>query len=89
MPLTYRDRGVSGTQVDVFSGELVIASIYKAKPTAGDQASYWRWTFFITAAPTGFEHQGKAATREIACLAVERNWKDWAQGGWAFGMAAR
>jgi hypothetical protein len=75
VPLTYRDRGTIGTQIDVLSGDLVIANIYKM--TRSNQDAYWSWTFLITAAPTGFEHRGKAASREIACLAVERNWKDW------------
>jgi uncharacterized protein YbdZ (MbtH family) len=75
VPLTYRDRGPSATQIDVVSGDLVIATIYKTTRLSQDQ--YWSWTFLITAAPAGFEHAGKAASREIACLAVERNWKDW------------
>ena len=67
MTLTYRDRGASGTQIDAIAGNLCVATLYKASPPAkastakaGDGAQ-WRWTFFLTAAPPGFEHQGDAA----------------------------
>ena len=29
MPLTYRDRGTNGTQLDVLCGDIVIANVYK------------------------------------------------------------
>ncbi len=77
MPLTYRDRGQSGTQVDVLSGELVVATIYEVKQSSKDNGANWKWTFFITVSPAGFEHRGEAATREIAISSVERVWKDW------------
>ena len=78
MPLTYRDRGTNGTQLDVLCGDIVIANGYKATLTStvgGD--AYWYWTFYFTARPPGFELHGTAASREIACLAVERNWEAW------------
>jgi len=76
MTLTYRDRGTSGTQLEVLCGDLVIANVYRAALSlAASQAPYRCWTF--SAGPPGFEHHGKAATREIACLAVERNWEAW------------
>jgi hypothetical protein len=75
--LTYRDRGTTGTQVDVLSGELVVATVYEVKQSSKDNAANWKWTFFITVAPAGFQNRGEAATREIAILSVERIWKDW------------
>jgi hypothetical protein len=78
MPLTYRDRGSSGTQIEVLCGDIVIAIVYKgtlSATTGGDP--YWNWTFYFTARPPGFEMHGTAASREIACLAVERNWEAW------------
>ena len=78
MPLNYRDRGTSGTQLDVLCGDLVIANVYKATaslPMGG--TVYWNWTFYFTARPPGFALHGRAASREIACLAVERNWDAW------------
>jgi hypothetical protein len=43
MPLVYRDRGTSGTQLDVMSGSLVVGTVYKAvtSVTAG-QIATWR-----------------------------------------------
>jgi hypothetical protein len=77
-PLTYRDRDSSGTQLDVLCGDIVIANIYKAtfSSMAGGDA-YWNWTFYFTARPPEFELHGTAASRDIACLAVERNWEVW------------
>lgn len=78
MTLTYRDRGTSGTQLDVLCGDIVIANVYK--PTLSSVAhgdAYWHWTFYFTARPPGFELHGTAASHEIACLAVERNWEAW------------
>src|SRR5262245_14046937 len=78
MPLTYRDRGTSGTQLDVLCGDLVIANIHKAALSTGaHQSPYSGSTFYVTAGPPGFEHHGTAATLEIACLGVERNWDAW------------
>ena len=78
MPLTYQDRDTSGTQVDVLCGDLVIANVYKGTLSAATGgAAYWNWTFYFVARPPGFELHGSAATREIACLAVERNWESW------------
>ena len=82
MTLTYRDRGTSGTQLDVLCGDIVIAVVYKgtlSATTGGDP--YWNWTFYFTARPPGFELHGSAASREIACLAVERKLGSVADGG--------
>jgi hypothetical protein len=78
MTLNYRDRATSGTQLDVLCGDIVIANVYKATLTStADGDAYWHWTFYFTAQPPGFELHGTAASREIACLAVERNWEAW------------
>jgi hypothetical protein len=78
MTLTYRDKGTSGTQIAVLSGNLLIASIGKRvlTPLAGQEVR-WQWTFSIHAAPSGFEHSGHADTFEEAKAAVERNWEAW------------
>jgi hypothetical protein len=46
VPLTYRDRRQSGTQVDVLSGELVVATVYEVKQSSRDNAANWKWTFY-------------------------------------------
>ena len=78
MPLTYRDRGVSGTQIEVLCGELPIATVWRNKisVTAGG-AEVWRWTFALTTAPFGFQHHGSAHNLEEAKFGVERNWQAW------------
>ena len=41
MTLTYRDRGTSGTQLEVLCGDLVIANVYRAALSlAASQAPY-------------------------------------------------
>ena len=83
MTLTYRDRGASGTQIDAVAGNLCIATLYKASPPAKASSSkgandlQWRWTFFITAAPPGFEHQGDAASLAEAKGRVAESWSAW------------
>ena len=79
MELVYRDRGLSGTQIDVICGDLVIAGRLQATlPSVVARQEYFgAGLFFVTAAPPGFEHHGTAASSEIACLAVERNWETW------------
>ena len=78
MPLTYRDRGTSGSQLEIVSGNLVIGTLWKAvlSSTAGGGAN-WRWTFHITAGPHGFEHHGKAADMTIAKCMIEESWEAW------------
>ena len=76
MTLTYHDSGSSGTQLTVFSGTLAIAIFWKSKPTAAKRED-WRWTFTVTAGPTGFQHYGKAATKDHAVARIEDNWREW------------
>jgi hypothetical protein len=78
MPLTYRDRGTSGTQLDIVSGDLVIGTLWKAALSATAAGTVnWRWTFHITAGPPGFEHHGNAADITIARCMVEESWEAW------------
>ena len=78
MPLIYRDKGTSGTQLDVLCGNLRIAHIGKRvlTPLTGQDVR-WQWTFSVHAAPSGFQHSGHADTFEDAKAAVERNWQAW------------
>ena len=77
MMLTYRDSGISGTQLTVFSGELAIAILWKHKATAAKTDDGWRWTFTLTVGPSGFQHQGRAAAKDEAVACLERNWQAW------------
>lgn len=64
MPLTYRDRGTSGTQLDIISGSVVVGRVWKAvlRVTAGQQA---RWCWTCQAGPgSGPQQQGTANTLE-------------------------
>lgn len=75
MPLTYRDRGTSGTQLSVLCHEVPVASIRKE---VFGQAERWRWSFSLgNAAPANFKHGGHADTCEEAKAAVEQNWQAW------------
>jgi len=79
MPLTYRDKGTSGTQLDVLSGDEVIAFLWKnVLSVMAQQDADWRWTFH--SGPTkGQRAHGSADTCEEAKAAIERNWNAWLQ----------
>ena len=48
MTLIYRDRGTSGTQLDVISGGVVVCSLWKRLlPGISPDASVWSWTWRI------------------------------------------
>jgi hypothetical protein len=72
MKLTYLDRGTSGTQLDVMSGEVRIATLWKHKfsVTAGADED-WRWTFTISAGPPGFQIHGGAESKTEAQATLE------------------
>lgn len=77
MPLTYRDRGTSGTQLDVMSGTEVIAGPRKQPLSLmGDPFHQWRWTFNTGPTERPATH-GSAATIEAAKAAIERDWQSW------------
>ena len=78
MPLTYRDRGTTGTQWDVLSGELVIGNINKGSLSlAADRDTPWSWHFRLHVAPIGFVMHGVAVTLDDAKADMERNWRRW------------
>ena len=76
MSLTYRDKGTSGTLVEVVSNELSIGHLNK-HPSGTKSHEKWDWNFSITPGPPGFEYNGRAETLEDAKAAVERNWRGW------------
>jgi hypothetical protein len=82
MPLTYRDRGTSGTRLEIVSGTVAVGSLWKEVLciSAGD-AEHWSWTFYIDAFVEerleGFRKHGSASSRETAQVDIERNWKTW------------
>jgi hypothetical protein len=76
--LEFRDRGTSGTQLDVLCGDVVIAFLYKAVlSVVASQTPRWHWTFHITAKAPGFDIHGTAASCEEAKQAVEEHWRLW------------
>ena len=79
MPLTYRDKGTSGTQLAFYSHELCIGHVGK-ELMIGNQSDLarWRWTFrFYETVPEGFPLHGNADTLEEAKAIIERAWQDW------------
>ena len=53
MPLKYRDRGTTGTQEDVLTGDLPIGVIRRASDIGGD-AVYWSWNSLCAIGPARF-----------------------------------
>ncbi len=78
MSLIYRDRGTSGTQLEIISGELVVGHVRKMvlSVVAGGEAR-WSWNFTMTIGPPGYQQHGNADTCEEAKAAVERYWQAW------------
>ena len=77
MPLTYRDRGSSGTQLDFMSGTAVVCSLWKTvlSVTVGQEAR-WNWTWYGGPA-SGLQQHGTADTIEEAKAQIERRWQEW------------
>jgi hypothetical protein len=75
MPLTYRDRGTSGTQLHIVSGQVVVGSSWKAalSVTAGKDVR-WHWTFH--SGPTADPH-GAADSLDDAKAMIEELWTAW------------
>jgi hypothetical protein len=65
MALVFRDKGTSGTQIEVLSNDLCIAHIGKEvmSVVAGHDVR-WRWNFVVTIGPPGFQPHGHAETFE-------------------------
>ena len=75
--LTYRDRGTSGTQIEVLSGNEAVAFLWKGvlSITAG-QAVHWHWTFYAGPARDPQRH-GTAETIDEAKTKIEATWQAW------------
>ena len=87
MVLIYRDRGSSGTQLEVVSGSLVIGHVRKlVLSVVANKEARWGWHFSLTCGPPGLQHHGHADTLEHAKAAFGRNWKAWVE---AAGIAKR
>jgi hypothetical protein len=77
MPLSYRDRGTSGTQFDVMSGTVVVCSLRKAMMSPEFRGERWDWTWNISRGQPGFEMYGQADTKPEAQVALESIWQAW------------
>lgn len=79
MPLIYRDKGTSGTQLAVYTNELCIGHVGKEfMSIMTGHAVRWHWTFgFGTAAPKAFPLHGSANTLADAKAIIEQAWQDW------------
>jgi hypothetical protein len=78
MALVFRDKGTSGTQIEVLSNDFCIVHIGKEvmSVVAGHDVR-WRWNFVVTVGPPGFQPHGHAETFEAAKASVERHWQLW------------
>ena len=77
MPLTYRDRGFSGTQIDVIAGDVRIATLWNNNARRSSGGEEWRWTFTMSAGPAGFAVQGEADSKADAQAAIAGTWERW------------
>jgi hypothetical protein len=86
MALTYRDRGTSGTQLDIMSSNAKIGFLWKAVLSSSAGGSIqWCWTWH--AGPgTGPQQHGSAGTMHDAREQVEAQWRAWLE---AAGLAER
>ena len=76
MPLTYRDRGSSGTQLEVVSGDLAVGSLrrdFRSSMSGGDEV--WHWTLYVGCHPGRklevFREHGAGDSRETAQADLE------------------
>jgi hypothetical protein len=80
VPLTYVDKGTSGTQLAIRTGDTVIGHIGKEmfSEFAGGGAR-WRWWVYVNRGtmPQGSSNDGTADTLDAAREAVERSWTAW------------
>ena len=77
MPLTYRDRGTSGTQLDVLSGSIVVCSLRKAMQSTDTRGERWEWSWQMSKGPPGFHVHDRADTKPEAQAEIERQWRAW------------
>jgi hypothetical protein len=75
--LTYRDRGTSNTQLEVLSGDEVIAFLWKnVLSVMAGRGANWCWTFH--SGPTkGQRAHGSANTIDAAKAEIESTWRGW------------
>jgi len=71
-PLTYHDRGTSGTQLDVMSGTVVVCTLRKAMMSTDTRGERWEWTWRISSGPPGFTIHGSADTKHAAQQVLAR-----------------
>ena len=77
MPLIYRDRGATGIQIDVMSGDVRIATLWKHAGRGAREGGDWRWSFTMSVGPPGFEAHGREFSRVKAQYELERTWLRW------------
>jgi hypothetical protein len=74
MPLTFRDRGTSGTQLDIVSGNAVVGRVWKAvlsATTGGDVRWSWTWE---SGPALGSQRHGTADTLDDATATLTAQW---------------
>lgn len=77
MPLTCRDRGTSGTQLDIVSRKVVVGFLWKAVlSVAASRNAQWHWTWHAGPA-SGPEKHGTAETNDDAKAWIEERWRAW------------
>jgi hypothetical protein len=77
MPLTFRDRGTSGTQLDIVSGNAVVGRLWKAvlsATTGGDVRWSWTWE---SGPALGSQRHGTADTLDDAKATLKAQWSAW------------
>ena len=80
MALTFRDKGSSGTQIDVRTDSMSIGHIGKEMfSNLGGGGLRWRWYLKVdpNTVPPGCTRDAYAETFDEAKAAVERNWRIW------------
>ena len=79
MPLTYKDRGRSGTHIEARIGDLAIGSLKMDFKSGGDET--WHWSLYVGNHPgsllPGYSTYGSAQSREAAAIELEAMWALW------------
>jgi hypothetical protein len=72
VPLLYRDKGTSGTQLEAMIGSLAIGSVRKdvLSITAGSAVT-WSWTLFVDGVPPGLQRHGSVRDCDAAKAGLE------------------
>jgi hypothetical protein len=84
MPLHYKDRGSSQTQLEVVSGNLAVGSLRKDfKSVMSASHEVWHWTLYVGTHPgsplPGFRHHGSGDSRETVQADLEKMWALWVE----------